>query len=391
LWLSARQSSRRLPWNSFLDIGYVGNNTVNQVLEGDNDAINLANVNLVPAGALFNPNPITGAAADPLNANLADYAAFGTQCLSRDPAAGACTATAAGYGANRIGVVRHGGYSNYNAFQATWTRQKGAATFNLNYAFSKALGIRGSAQLGGTTSDSFNAMNNYGVLSHDRTHVFNASYQFDLGNRVRGNAVLKALANGWMIAGITTLQSGSDLQALYSPNFNLSATPLDPANPGLHLAEQGSQKLSQLALGTPNILVSPVYTCDPTKGLRQGQYINAGCITMPSYRWSNGQLHVANGPAMPSYYMRGPAFFNSDISAHKRFRIAEGQQIQFRFSAFNFLNHPLPSIDPNNTTSLDLHFTEVTPGKWVQTNQDFGTAPIKLGRRVLEFSVKYEF
>jgi hypothetical protein len=374
-----------------LELRYVGNNTANQLLEGDNDSLNLTNINLIPAGALFQSNPITGAAADPLNANLADYAALGTQCIQRSSTTGACAATASGYGSNLVGITRHAGYSNYNAFQISWAKQQGPMSFDWNYAFSRALGVRGTGQLGGTTSDSFSIHNNYGVLSHDRTHILNASYQFDIGRRVHGGAVLEALANGWTIAGITTVQSGPNLQSLYSPNFSFAASPLDPNNPGQNLAEQGSQKISQLMLGTPNMLVNPVYTCDPTKDLKQYQYINANCITPPDYQMVNGHYQVANGPAMPAYYIHGPAFFNSDLSVYKQLLLTDLKKVQFRFSAFNFLNHPLPSMDPSNTTTLDLHFKETTSGKWIQTNRDFGVAPIKLGRRVLELAIKFEF
>ena len=165
----------------------------------------------------------------------------------------------------------------------------------------------------------------------------------------------------------------------------------DRGNPGQWLDEKSGNNLSQLVLGTPNIRVNPVYTCNPTQGLKAHQYINPDCITVPSYTLSNGQIHVANGPGNPNWYIRGPAFFNSDLSAYKNFRFAEKHNVQFRFSAFNWLNHPLDSLDPNNTSNFDLHFKEVTPGKWIQTNQTFGYAPIKLGRRVLELAIKYSF
>ncbi|MEO8597765.1 MAG: carboxypeptidase-like regulatory domain-containing protein [Candidatus Solibacter sp.] len=383
--------SQRLPWRSFLEIGYVGNHTVNQLLESDNDTLSLINVNLIRSGALFQPDPITGAAADPLNATLANYATYGTRCLARNAASGVCTSTAPGYGSNQVGITRHAGYSNYNALQTTWRRESGPVSFDLNYTFSKALGVHGTGQLGGSTADSFQVDNNYGILSHDRTHILNASYQFDLGQRAHGNPLLQALANGWTIAGITTLQSGPNMQSLYNANFSMAASLLDPGNPGQNLAEQGSQKISQLMLGTPNARVNPVYTCDPAQGLKQHQYVNPNCITMPAYQSIDGHLQAVNGPAMPGYYLRGPAFFNSDLTVHKQFRVAESHLLQVRASAFNFLNHPLPSFDPNNTTTLDLHFTEVSPGKWTQTNQDFGFAPIKLGRRVLQLALKYEF
>ncbi len=40
--------------------------------------------------------------------------------------------------------------------------------------------------------------------------------------------------------------------------------------------------------------------------------------------------------------MSAGAYFNNDLAIYRSFRIHENQQIQFRASAFNWLNHPLP-------------------------------------------------
>ena len=45
-------------------------------------------------------------------------------------------------------------------------------------------------------------------------------------------------------------------------------------------------------------------------------------------------------------YIKGPAFFNNDLSLFKNFQLSEAKKIQFRVSAFNFLNHPLASFNP---------------------------------------------
>lgn len=103
----------------------------------------------------------------------------------------------------------------------------------------------------------------------------------------------------------------------------------------------------------------------------------------------------------PTYYgnLRGPAFFNSDLSLRKEFKVREGQSLQFRMAAFNFLNYAnhtfsalypggfqLSFIQTSSSTDLNADLKSAT-----NQNANFGFAPIRTGRRVMEVSVKYAF
>ncbi len=107
---------------------------------------NFVNQNKIPLGGLFKPDPVTGAPAptNPEN-NPADYYPYYK-----------------GYGSNAISVNTHVGYSNYNGVQLSWLKQTGHLSFNVNYTYSKSLGIINS------TIDAFNVAPNYGVLNIDR-------------------------------------------------------------------------------------------------------------------------------------------------------------------------------------------------------------------------------
>jgi hypothetical protein len=129
----------------------------------------------------------------------------------------------------------------------------------------------------------------------------------------------------------------------------------------------------------------PVLTCNPGANLKSGQYFNPNCFTPPA----PGQIGNIIWP-----YIKGPALFNSDLSLYKNFAIREKQKIQFRFEAFNFLNHPLPAFNAlGNNADVTLRFSNAA-GNLTQTNQNSlttGYPSYTVNRRVLEFALKYMF
>ena len=123
-------------------------------------------------------------------------------------------------------------------------------------------------------------------------------------------------------------------------------------------------------------------------GLKHNQYVNGSCLTLPA--------EGTNGPYRLSY-LRGPGFFNSDLSAQKSFHLRESREIIFRYSAFNFLNHPLTSLVGASAQPLQLTLTPTSPNATaanpgtVIANGAFGIAPYKEGRRVSEVELRFNF
>ena len=129
----------------------------------------------------------------------------------------------------------------------------------------------------------------------------------------------------------------------------------------------------------------PALTCDPRSGLKSGQYFNPNCFAPPS----GGQNGAFIWP-----YVKGPAFFNSDLAIYKDFLFKEHQKVEFRLSAFNFLNHPLPQFGISGNSDISLNFSG--PNSTLsQTNLNALTTGTPLYKnevpRVIEFAVKYNF
>jgi len=316
--------SQRIPDGSLFEASYVGNKSSHLI--DSNNWFN--NVNAVPYGKLLN-------VADPNNANYDSYRPL--------------------INYQDLKVTRNNLYSNYNGLQLTYAKQRGRYNIQLNYTFSKALGIAAG-------QDSFNINNNYGPLSNDRRHIFNAAYSIEMGNPIRNGLLLRGLVNGWQISGITQFQSGQPLALNASPNFNYSGGPT-------------AREIN----GTDSLQVMPVVTCDPGKNLAPHQYINGNCFAAPTVGH--------NGPALlPEVF--GPSYFTSDLSLFKNFRMSESRKFQLRASAYNFLNHPLDSFLSGNEGGLQLQF----PGAGQKnTNSNFGFVQNKVGRRVIQLAAKFYF
>jgi Carboxypeptidase regulatory-like domain len=343
---------QRLPFSSLLEVSYVGNK--------NDDQLNVSGIgteiNTVPYGTLFkigaNPNVSTGEYL------YAPYPIYQT-----------------------INISNHNLYSNYNSLQISWVRQKGKYDFSLNYTYSKALGLVGLDQL--------NLNQDYGAEPFDRRHIFNAAYSIELPNPVHNSKFGEGLVNGWQLSGITQLQSGVNLTGNgngSNPGFNATGNIASGLYASGYPSSYGNVNITnQSIFGTDQIPLNPIVTCNPKAGLGPHQYLNGNCFTLPT---AQGQ---GDPVVLPEYF--GPWFFNSDLAVFKNFQMSESKKLQIRIQAYNFLNHAVWSFVNGGPGSdnLYLHFGPGSNGGAVQTNTNFGIAPVKLGNRIIELSAKFYF
>ncbi len=326
--------SQRVPGASLLEVSYVGNQSHDLLNTGNLGT----NVNAVPYGALFgisNPSGLSSGA----------YSAYRPFQIYGD-----------------LGIVQHNLYQNYNSLQITWAKQRGHWDIQANYTYGKNLGIVGGDQL--------NLNNDYGPLANDRRHIFNAAYSVEFGNPVKNNKFAAAAVNGWQVSGITQWQSGINLAANTGNNFNLNAN---------NFAVNGNAINARYINGTDSVPLQPILTCNPTANLAAHQFVNANCFALPTTPGGNGPI------VLPEIF--GPAYFDTDLSLFKNFKIGESKKLQFRFSAYNFLNHALWSFRGAGN-NLNLIFDPDT-GK--VSNPNFGVTTDKLGHRIVQLAVKFYF
>ncbi len=375
---------RKTPWNSIAEVAYVGNQSSHLATLG-----NLENQNVVPLGAGFGPDPLPTSpyygqvVAPPNILNWSDYRPYPNY--------------------TQVFVPNHIAWANYNALQTSWKKEEGPIIFNANYVWSKALGVRGNYDTG-YIADPIDAHHDYGMLAFNRTQVFNLSYSWQEGTPYHGNRVFGGVANGWEISGIEGIQSGPDMAVINgTTNFSLSGAVgfnSSSSTTTTYAVNSGNW------LGTPDYSVQPVVTCNPKANLHSTktgsitavEYINGNCFALPAMGrqgwWNLPDVH-------------GPAFFSSDLTVFKDFKITERQSLQFKVAGFDFLNHPLRSFNNNAQNGVDLVISDPS-GQTFDTLQaavsaavpnanifgytGYKSGPIANGPgRIVELGVKYTF
>jgi hypothetical protein len=348
--------SQQAPWHSLLEVSYVGNHSYDMMLFNNGQALGLNNPNAIAPGTYFKPDPKDG-----LIHCIQGYQCDGSfQANDYFPLVNY----------QNINIAGHGSYANYNSLQVSWNKTAGPAVFMTNYTFGKVLGIRdgysGNGPQSGNMVNPFDLASNYGVLAYDHTQIINLAYVFHLPKPIHGNPFLEGVINGWELSGYTTHQSGAPIQSNTGETLNVNW----PSNVS-----------NSVFLGTNNQILVPMLTCDPRNGLSSGQYFNPSCFTPPPA----GQQGNVIWP-----YIKGPGYFNSDLSLMKNFKIREGKSLQFRVHASNFLNHANPQFNTNGSQDLNLHFG----GGYGTTNTNTvttGTPAYSTGMRIVEFAVKFYF
>lgn len=215
--------------------------------------------------------------------------------------------------------------SNYNALQLYATKRKGSVRWTASYTWSKALSNTPGGQFD-NPEDPFNTRFNYGPTSFDRRHILVLTYTYSLPQLKGSHGIIRGVAGGWEVSGITRWQTGQ------------------------YLTVTGNSSI----------------------GGRRADYIGGeieGDKTIQ--RWFNTAA-FANPPddrrgTAGVGMVEGPGRYLWDLSLRKRFFLTEKINLQFQgdfFNAFNQVN-----LNNPNTNRNDAAFGTITasaPGRNIQ-------------------------
>ncbi|MGD0647156.1 MAG: carboxypeptidase regulatory-like domain-containing protein [Acidobacteriaceae bacterium] len=352
--------------NTVFEMSYQGSQSTHLLTQWEQGAPgDLENINALPIGSFFKPDPYTGAVLDPsdiVNDDISgDYRQFPYY--------------------SQVNVIRHALYSNYNGLQVSIRRTQGRLLYSVNYTWSKNMGVFGAYGTGNVI-DSSNIRPNYGPLQGDRSDVLNSTFSYNTGKFLHGNRFVRGALSGYGVSGIVNLQSGPNVQRVLGSNLGLSGQISNP--PGSPSNLYTNYPISDTTyLGTTDVVLQPALLCDPRSGINHAahQYLNPNCFALPQFG--------VNGPAeLP--YIHAPGYFDFDARISRQIDLHEKQNLQVQFSAFNVINRANYSFSSKFPEEQTLQFYGYTP-QGLAPSSAFGTADFRFGRRVSEISIKYNF
>ena len=169
------------------------------------------------------------------------------------------------------------------------------------------------------------------------------------------------VVNGWQLSGITQLQSGQNIAAIQNFFVNDVNFTQNAAGNRYTIPVNGTQYQinARTVNGTTALPWRPLIKCGLTSNLGEHQYVNGSCLAPPPGLGSKRTDGYA--ARLRSRITSTPIWACSRTS-----RWENREQLQFRFNAYNFLNHPLWSFISG---SANLKPTFDVNGN--QTNSDF--------------------
>lgn len=245
---------------------------------------------------------------------------------------------------------------SYNSLQAAIRMErKHGLTLEFAYTYSHEIDVM-SADLttsnqqgsGGTLSNPYNQLYDYGSGNFDRRHIFNANYVYEMPFYLHsGNAFERTALGGWQIAGVTVAQSGTPVNVYYNGTDTLG--------------------LGGNTTNRPNVVGNISYP------KTQKAWFNTSAFEAPLAPWqAAGSSGFGDGRKDA---IVGPGLFNWNLALYKDFQFTshEGPHLQLRAESYNTFNH----------TEFQNIDTGTNDGNFGQVTQTYDARKLQFGAKIL--------
>jgi len=216
----------------------------------------------------------------------------------------------------------------------TWSRQMATETGDISAYYQNNANAR--------IQNFFNLRPEWGPADGDITHNFAADVVYALPTLGGlSNGFVRQAFGGWQLSGIITAATGQPILIVEGSADNVSRPDYVANQPGVNVNYQSTL-----------------------------QYINKAAFTPVPISSASG-LPIRPGN-ISGAFLRGPGFWNADLSIGKNFSIMEQLKLQLRLDAFNSLNH-------TNLTSFSQDVLNANFGRFTNTR----------GARVLQLNGRF--
>lgn len=324
---------RQLATNMVLQVGYVGTRGVHLTY--------LRNLNQATTPTWLNFSGPTGNEGRPYVDTVPNIAAIRTE-------------------GHDISLINHG-------LQVRFEKRSSQGWSMLNsYTYQHTIGQATESETPNSDiepQDTYNLRAERGNVAPDFRHQFTSAWSYELpfgpGKRyLKASGPLAVLAGGWQLNGIISLYSGQ----AFTPQLSF-----DPTN-------TGSSGARPDRVGNPYDFSNVAVGFDggsnggPTQGCAASTHQNINCWYNPSAfalpAIAPGQPQPPNGTSYATMFgnagrgtLRGPAFYDTDFSVFKDFKLKERGQLELRAEIFNLFNTPQfalpnPQVDTSSAGQI---------------------------------------
>jgi hypothetical protein len=243
------------------------------------------------------------------------------------------------------------GISAYNALQThVEKRLSHGVQVGFSYTYSHSLDEQSAMGLFYNGNNPLDLRSGYGNSDFDRTHVINFDYSFHMHNFFSDSSWEGKVGNGWMLQGITVIQSGQPYSVIdysgavgsiyygTSDGITNPIVPLAPgctpkkaltgytgAQPGMPALDASCFTLSLLA---PGATVDGIAGAIPSNDPYETNFISNGERNIFRQAWQR----------------------RADISVVKDTKLSERFDLKYNFEVFNLTNTPSFDIPVDNVT-----------------------------------------
>jgi hypothetical protein len=371
-------------WNLFVqrdmglhfvaNLGYVGTHQVRQLAGVTLNASPLPSGNTIcMANGQYNPN--SGYATKPLGSNPCSFNA--NTLINTQHCAGAASAVCYNTGGitNNIPLFS----SSYNGLQSQLTYNAGRlAQLGIVYTWSKAFDFEDNGAGSGSagTADSYPAYFalNRAPASYDRTNNLQVwgiyNLPFGRGQMWVNHGIASAILGGFQLNGQLSHVSGAPFSV--SPSASVLNSPGNTEYAQLvapyHQTSGHNRTVGNTSVGGGKPWFAASSFANPTE---------------PTYTATESPSNIGS-PSFSNTHrneFRGPGVTGLNASLFRSFHVYRESAFQIRFEAFNALNHPQLTSNPNTTV----------PTASAAASSTFGYITSFGNTRTLQFSGRFNF